>query len=326
MRNPNSRPARARGVALITAMFVVALATIAAVAMFESSNIAVRRAGNLAESEAALWYANGVESWTKGILKQDLKNNDIDTLGDIWARPVDFLPIDNGTLRGRVEDLEGRFNLNNFATNDPAMLRIYQLQFQLLLDAVGGPDAAKVSGLGSAIRDWVDADNERLDLNGAEDNEYQGLDPPYRAANRPMQSVSELLQVRGVTKELYAALKPVVTALPTIGTRINVSTAPAAVLFALSRTVDKGNLSKFVEARVKAPAKTAEEVLNGGPNSFLGPDKDMKPETQISVVSRYFELQAEVFIGSGRVALYSVYIRPSGGGDPVVIAHSTDAD
>lgn len=320
------RQARQRGVALITAMFVVALATIAAVAMFESSNIAVRRASNLIESETALWYAVGVESWTKGILKQDAKNNDTDSLADIWARPVDFLPVDNGSLRGRVEDLQGRFNLNNLATTDLNQLKIYLLQFQLLLDAVGGEDAAKATGVGAAIRDWVDPDSERIDLNGAEDNEYQGLEPPYRAANRPMQSVSELLQVRGVTKGLYAALKPYVAALPTIGTRINVNTAPPQVLAALSKTVDRSALAKFVQTRAGAPAKTAQEVLNGGDNSFLGADNDLKPETQIDVRSRYFGLTAEVFIGSGRVALYSVYIRPESGADPIVISHATDAD
>jgi len=260
------------------------------------------------------------------VLKQDSKNNEIDTLGDIWARPVDFLPIDNGTLRGRVEDLQGRFNLNNFATTDPNLLKIHLLQFQLLLDAIGGEDASKATGIGSAIRDWVDADSERLDLNGAEDNEYQGLDPPYRAANRPMQSVSELLQVRGMTKGLYAALRPHVAALPTVGTRINVNTATPQVLAALSKTVDRPAMLKFVESRLGAPAKTPQDVLNGEASSFLGADKDLKPETQIDVSSRYFGLTAEVFIGSGRVALYSVYIRPAGGGDPIVIAHSTDAD
>ncbi len=326
MKLHSSPRQQSRGIALITAMFVVALATIAAVAMFESSNIAVRRASNLVESETALWYANGVESWVKGILKLDAKNNEIDTLGDIWARPVDFLPIDNGNLRGRVEDLQGRFNLNNLATSDVAQLKIYLLQFQLLLDAVGGDAAIKATGLGSAIRDWVDADSERIDLNGAEDNEYQGLDPPYRAANRPMLSASELLQVRGMTPALYASLRPYVTALPTIGTKINVNTAPPQVLAVLSKTLDRAAMMKFVEARVKNPAKTAQEVLNGGANSFVGADNDMKPENQIEVRSRYFGLQAEVFIGSGRVSLYSVYIRPDGGADPIVIAHSTDAD
>ena len=326
MKRLNASRRKSRGIALITAMFVVALSTIAAVAMFESSNIAVRRASNLVESETALWYADGVESWVKGILKLDAKTNEIDSLGDIWARPVDFLPIDNGTLRGRVEDLQGRFNLNNLATKDVAQLKIYLAQFQLLLDAIGGDAAIKATGLGSAIRDWVDADNERIDLNGAEDNEYQGLDPPYRAANRPMLSASELLQVRGVTPALYAALKPFVTALPTIGTKINVNTASPQVLSTLSKTIDRVAMMKFVETRLKVPAKTAQEVLNGGANSFIGPDNDLKPENQIEVRSRYFQLQAEVFIGSGRVSLYSVYLRPEGGADPVVIAHSTDAD
>lgn len=318
--------ARQHGVALITAMFVVALATIAAVAMFEGANIAVRRATNLVESESALWYAIGVESWVKGVLKQDGKNNDTDSLADIWARPVDILPIDNGTLRGRVEDLQGRFNLNNLATRDLEQLKIHLLQFQLLLDAIGGDAASRATGLGSAIRDWVDADNERIDLNGAEDNEYLGLDPPYRAANRPMHSVSELMQVRGMSRELYAALRPFVTALPTVGTQINVNTAPPEVLACLSRTVDRSKLASFIESRLGAPLTAANEVLGSGDTGFLGVDADLKPETQITVSSRYFGLQAEVFIGSGRVALYSVYIRPERNADPIVIAHSTDAD
>ena len=48
---------RHRGIALVTAMFVVALSTIAAVAMFESSNIAVHRASNLVQSDAKFFQA-----------------------------------------------------------------------------------------------------------------------------------------------------------------------------------------------------------------------------------------------------------------------------
>jgi general secretion pathway protein K len=316
---------RQHGIALITAMFVVALATIAAVAMFESSNIAVRRESNLIESEAAWWYSSGVESWVKGVLKQDAKNNKIDSLGDIWAKPVDFLPIDNGALRGRVEDLQGRFNLNNLAVKDPARLKIYIAQFNRLLDSVPELPVEKARGIASAIRDWVDADSERFDMNGAEDNDYQSLDPPYRAANRPMLSASELLQVRGVTPEIYRALRPYVTALPTVGTAINVNTAAEPVLMSLSANIDLAALQRFVKARTDQPAKAPADVLNGGPTAFLLADKDLHPETLIDVKSRYFELQAEVFIGSGRVALYSLYLRPDDG-NPVVIAHSTDVD
>lgn len=324
-------PRRQHGIALVTAMFVVALATIAAVAMFESSNIAVRRESNLVESEAAYWYAQGVESWVKGVLKEDAKRNQIDSFGDIWAKPVDFLPIDNGNLRGRVEDLQGRFNLNNFAVKDPAQLQAYLVQFQRLLDNLPDFPAEKYRGLGSAVRDWVDADSERLDLNGAEDNDYQSMDPPHRAANRLMSSASELLQVRGVTPELYLALRPYVTALPTIGTRINVNTAPEPVLLSLSANVDRSALQDFLRSRDTKPLKSSQEAFNasqqGGGGGFLGADKDTHPENLIDVKTRYFELQAEVFIGSSRVALYSVYVRSEGGdGNPVVIAHSTDVD
>jgi len=336
------------GIALVTAMFVVALSTIAAVAMFESSNIAVRRASNLVESESALWYARGVESWVKGVLKQDAKLNQIDSFGDIWAKNIDFLPIDNGSLRGRVEDLQGRFNLNNLATTDPVQLQSYLAQFQLLIDNLPNFPAEKYRGVGSAVRDWVDADSERVDLNGAEDNDYQGLDPPHRAANRPMMSASELLAVRGVTPELYAALRPYVTALPSIGTKINVNTAPEPVLRSLSSNIDANALQNFLRTREAKPFMTTDEAFNGpqatattpgtastgaaattggGSGGFLGADKDIKPQTLIDVKSSYFELQAEVFIGSSRVALYSVYIRPTGSDpNPVVIAHSTDVD
>lgn len=324
-----TRPAE-RGIALVTAMFVVALATIAAVAMFESSNIAVRRATNLVESENALWYARGVESWVKGILKQDAKNNQVDSPGDIWAKNIDFLPIENGNLRGHVEDLQGRFNLNNLAIKDPAQLQAYLVQFQRLLDNLPDFPAEKYRGVGSAIRDWVDADSERLDLNGAEDNDYQSLDPPHRAANRPMMSASELLQVRGITPELYTALRPYVTALPAIGTKINVNTASEPVLLSLSASVDRNALSSFLKSRETKPLTSTQQAFNadkGGGGGFLGADKDTHPETLIDVKTRFFELQAEVFIGSSRVALYSVYIRPEGSdGNPVVIAHSTDVD
>lgn len=316
---------RQRGIALLTAMFVVALATIAAVAMFESGNIAVRRASNLVETETAWWYAEGVESWVKGILKQDAKLNQIDSLADIWAKPIDFLPIDNGSLRGHIEDLQGRFNLNNLAIQNPEQLKIYLTQFQRLLVALPNVEGDKYIGVAAAVRDWVDSDNDRYDVNGAEDNEYESKVPAYRASNRPMQSVTELLQIQGVTRELYEALRPYVAVLPIIGTKINVNTAPVPVLESLSANFDKAALEEFVKARMTKPAMSPQEVLGGGANTFLLADETTHPETLIDVRSQFFQLQAEVLIGSSRVALYSVYARADGG-NPIVIAHSTETE
>lgn len=341
------------GVALITAIFVVALASIAAVAMFEASNVAVHRSANLVQSEAELWYATGVESWVKGILIQDAKLNK-DTVGfnGIWAQPVDFLPIDGGGIRGHIEDLQGRFNLNNLGvgqlnTSNGAAATgpmIYIQQFDRLLDNLPNFDASKYHGLGYAIRDWIDADDQRSGTDGAEDQDYLSQDPPYRAANQPMRSISELMLVKGMTKELYAALRPYVAALPvTTGgggntptstgtiTKINVNTAPEPVLLSLAPNITStANVKKFIAARKLQPIKNTGELSTGEFAFIPSPTNNGGGATVIGTVatdvtSNYFELQAEVFIGSGRLALYSVIYRP-GSGTPVVLAHSTNTE
>ncbi|MDB5986312.1 MAG: ral secretion pathway protein GspK [Nevskia sp.] len=317
--------ARQRGVALITAMFVVALAVIAGVAMFEASNLGVHRTANLALTESAWWYADGVESWVKWILIQDSKLNQTDSFADIWAQPVPLLPIENGAIRGRVEDLQGRFNLTNLAVQNPTAAAPYLAQFQRLIDNLPNFDASRSSGVGAAIRDWMLGSNTSSGSSGASDGDYLGEQPPYRAAARPMASISELLLVKGMTKELYAALKPYVAALPsTSPTAVNLNTALAPVLASLGANVDKGKLERFIAQRNKEPLKSAGE-LNSTPEINFLPTPGPGPAIPQSVNSSYFELQAEIAVGSGRVALYSVFFRPSGG-VPVVIAHSTDTE
>jgi general secretion pathway protein K len=320
-----------RGIALITAIFVVTLATIAAVAMVEVSNVSVHRSANMVLSETEWWYASGVESWVKGVLTADAKLNKGGVVGlnGLWNKPVDFLPIDGGGLRGHIDDLQGRFNLNNLAappgpgTAVPGTtdVTIYTQQFERLLDNVPNFDASKYHGLANAIRDWVDADDQRSGTDGAEDQDYLSQDPPYRAANQGMHSVSELLLVHGMTKELYTALLPYVTALPGI-TKINVNTAPEPVLASLSSDIDRRALQQFLEERKAQPLSNAGDFNK----LFASAQKSQTNQPQIptDVGSSYFGLQAEVSIGSGRLALYSVIYRPTGGGTPVVLAHSTN--
>ncbi|MBL6751458.1 MAG: type II secretion system minor pseudopilin GspK [Nevskia sp.] len=322
-----------RGIALVTAIFVVMLATIAAVAMVDAANFAVHRSVNLGQSEAQWWYAEGIEAWVKGILARNAGNQSrTDGLGDAWAQPVDFLPIDGGAVRGRIEDLQGRFNLNNLAaplTTQPGGdtaaatgAAMYMQQFERLLDNLPGFDGSKYHGLSYAIRDWIDADSDRSGTGGAEDQDYLGLDPPYRAANQPMRSTSELLLVRGVTPELFAALQPYVAALPAVGTPINVNTAPEPVLLSLATQIDRNAVEKFIAARKANPVSDVAALHGTGEFAFL---PATVPASALGVGTHYFLLQAQIFIGSGRLALYSVIYRPDAG-SPVVLAHSTNSD
>jgi general secretion pathway protein K len=336
---------RQRGIALITAIFVVFLATIAAAAMVEAANFAVQRSANLGQSEAEWWYAEGLEAWVKGIvMRQQNSPNQaqgqgqtqtqakVDGLGDAWAQPVDFLPIDGGAARGQLEDLQGRFNLNNLAvpmttqagaqTTNPTGAAMYMQQFERLLDNLPNFDASRYHGLSYAIRDWIDADDESSGVDGAEDQEYLNHNPPYRTANQPMKSISELLLVKGMTPELYAALSPYVAALPATGTPININTAPLPVLMSLATGADKNGAERFVAARKAAPLSNASQIIGTGEFGFL---PGTVQSSNLAVSTNYFLLHAEIFVGSGRLALYSVIYRPDTG-FPVVLAHSTAAE
>jgi len=317
---------RPRGIALITALLVVAIATLAATALLSSASLSIHRTTALRDSEQAWWVARGVESWVLGILDKDKKNAPgVDGLGEDWAQPVDYLPVDQGYVRGHVVDLQGRFNLNNLvlAKAQTPAATAYRQQFERLIAAL--PTGLQAPpGLAGAIIDWADADQNQTFPGGAEDSVYLTLNPPYRTANRAFTVVSELLAVQGVTPGIYAALALVdggmIAALPAAApTRVNVNTAPEAVLRALSATPpDDSKFRSFLERRAEQPVENPAAIYDE-----TGLSVDTKD--YVDVRSEYFQIQGEVFVGSSRVALYSLIRRPEAG-TPTVLAHSADAE
>ena len=311
---------RQGGIALITAMLVMALATIAAAAVLGSANAAIRRTATLIDGERAWWYADGVESWVLSILERDRKDNDTDSFEDKWTQKLDYLPVEQGGLSGELEDLQGRFNLNNLAATG-ANAKVYGQQFQRLF-VQAGLEASQAQPVADAIRDWID-ENQTPTGSGGEDSDYMGLEQPYRAANREMKSPSELLAVKGMSREIYLQLAPLVATLP-IGaskaaTKVNINTAPQAVLMALSEKPNEQEIVKWLEDRKKEPTKDPSELQKRGALSA-----DATPD-MTSTSTEYFLMKATAFIGSGRVSLYSVVRRPPSG-PPIVIARSLDTE
>ena len=104
--------------------------------------------------------------------------------------------------------------------------------------------------LAPALQDWIDADINTRFPDGAEDDVYLLEDLPYRAANRPVVSISELRLVKGFTPEVIAVLEPHVTALPE-ETVININTATPAVLRALHQELDDSGVEQLLADRGK---------------------------------------------------------------------------
>ncbi len=242
---------RQRGVALLTALLIVALAAVAAAAISRDQFLDLHRVQNLLYADQAYEHALGVEDWGRGVLLKDLQhdqstNAQMDAPGEAWSVPLPSTAVEGGSVQGRIEDMQGRFNLNNLVAvpatqGDTTGLQLAYLQRLLLVLEL---DPA----LAQAIADWLDTDVDARFPGGAEDLTYMRANPPYRSGNAPMGDISELLLVHGITPKIYARLAPYVTVLPN-PTPINVNTAPAPVLLALSSEFNDHTVEAVMAAR-----------------------------------------------------------------------------
>ncbi|NCF74093.1 MAG: type II secretion system minor pseudopilin GspK [Gammaproteobacteria bacterium] len=304
---------RARGVALITAMLITAITGSLAAGLAWDNALDVRRTMVLLFHEQGFQVALGAESWIRNILRDDGIDSPTDHLGELWASDLPGLPVDNdsvqGAVVGNIEDLQGRFNVNNLIDAngevDPDVLE----QFQRLLVIL--EIDPRFAGLAA---DWIDADQDAGFPDGAEDSIYTGLIPPYRALNRSLTNVTELAALEGMDPASMKVLLPHVTALPR-GTQINVNTATPVVLQSLDANLDvsaiEGLLSQREEAGFADYAQTFSTLVTN-PAMFA----------QITETSSYFQLKAVVQIDTVRVTYYSVLSRSPNGGPVTTILRS----
>jgi len=136
-----------------------------------------------------------------------------------------------------------------------------------------------------SLQDWRDV-NELHRVHGAESDFYLRLPGPHRARNGNLQDVSELLQIRGVTRELYVGvdgrlgLGDLVTTLGV--TAVNLNTASPLVLKALG--LSEAEIADVVRTRVRAPYPSV-------PGRFAG--------RGFTVGSSSFRIEAEGVVAGG---------------------------
>lgn len=311
---------RQRGVALITALLVVSLASIAAVAVASAGFQALSRTQLLLDSERAWWYAQGMEAWAVSILQREGAESDIDHLGSVWARRLPPLPVEGGALQGRIDDAQGRFNVNNFANASEEERQLLSERFIRLMECAEAGDPFDARNIVNALIDWIDADEEQRFPGGGEDNLYLGKTPPYRTANQPVAHVSELAAIEGFDRDMLRALRDHIVALPET-TSINVNTATPEVLCALSDNADyRARIQAFVERRMEEPFENVSDAFAEG--SLVPAGVPEIRQSDIAVASSYFLTEADAYIGNGSAVLYSLIARP-GNGIPIVLRRST---
>ena len=318
------------GAALVVALLIFALCAALIVAMKSEFTLYYQRGANILLSEQVYAYLLGAEELASLALIQDYDADSAqgqprDELTEEWAQnPDEVVPYDldeGGWLRGGLEDLQGRFNLNALeersgsdvgGSQSKDRYTAAQQQFVRLLQALENIELSELDAIliTESIGDWLDSDGEPRP-NGAEDNYYTDQTPSYRAANRPMRSVSELMAVAHVTPEVYEALRPWVAALPDSASTVNILTAPSIVL----RTINAdNNLQPLAEADGLALVTYREEESFESVEDFLKhPVFEGKTVTKVmprlGQSSSYFMLSSEAKVADRKLRLYSVLER-----------------
>lgn len=308
---------RQRGIALLTALVLVALATIVAAAIGFSSALTARRTAAVFTVEEGLQLGAGAEAMAAYLLKQDARNTRQDSLDEDWAQPYGPIELDAGAvLEATIDDQQGRFNLNNLITVNGVGDPDARAQFERLLGLLGLD-----TRLASLLTDWIDTDLEPTLPDGAEDGLYLGLANPYRAPNMPVSSVTELLALPGMTRAMYERLAPYVTALPP-GQTINLCTAPGAVLDALTPGQQQFSLDEkgLAERRQNGCFPTLLEF-----QAQMSPGQFTAVQRFVGESSHYFRLRSWISIGTTRFTLYSLLYRDQGGQiRPILRTFGTD--
>jgi general secretion pathway protein K len=270
-----------RGAAVVTALLLTALTAVVVSGMVWSQHVMLRRLENQAALLQLRWVARGGLEWARVILAGDAQSGNADHLGEPWAAGLPPTTLDEallepgaargevlGEIRGRITDLQGRFNVDRLRQGpavDPEALAI----FSALVRGSGGSaeDAARFA--------------ERY---------VAGQQPVGLAAGGSWLAPEQLAEA----PELRAAwpqLATRVTWLPR-DTRINVNTADSAVLAAALPAVPDGDVQQLAAGRAQAHLREVTEI-----RQRLGSDYPDLPLRFFSTDSRFFLVEGEIRFG-----------------------------
>lgn len=306
------------GIALIVVLIVIVVLGILAGGFAYTMRVETTLARHASFNTELDWIGRAGVGYCQWVLSQACPQEPYDALNQLWAggpggkctnETVEMeVAVGNGSFSWKIVDNDRYFNIN----------RVDEMTLKEALTVIG-VDAGQMTTIVNSILDWRDVDkNPRM--SGAESEVYEQQDPPYLAKDGPIDDMSELLLIRGITPGIYmgssgGSLPRIVnrgagqqsqfeeptyavgmvnlfTALS--GPTVNINTASATVL-QLVPTFDENIAGAIIQARAgpdgqdgtmdDAPFTSAGELMIRVPGLPVDP----------GTLSRFFAVRSQVF-------------------------------
>ncbi len=297
-----------KGIALLVTLLILVLVVALAHEVFRIGAQSAQTGAYGRDSIRCVLLAEAGTGAARIALRVDARDNQYDTLDEIWSRSALPITLGDGEVRVTIEDEERKIDLNKLMMPNGIAPNEKRLAvFQRLLDTLGIDRA-----VADAVIDWLDSD-ENPRVGGAESPYYLGLPNPYQAKNDLFDTIGELRLVRGVTSEVFEKLRPFVTV--SSSGMVNINTAPKEVLMSLSAgtdlavgAIDAKTADEIIEYRKDHPFTDASQIGNVSP--FL---RDLFARTlirnMVDVRSMYFHVRSSGDVGGTVRTIDAIGIR-----------------
>jgi general secretion pathway protein K len=312
-----------RGFILITALLVIALLFPLVLAFNSRVQLNLIQAENFKNSVQALLIARSGVEGSIGILKTD--DPTYDSRRDRWGMAFPSFALAAGVLTVSIVDEDGKIPVNRIvkivqpaqpkgggtppqgSTPAPAangtpektteVDQEIDARLRSLITNLGGkPEIV------DALIDWIDADDDVTGEDGAENDYYRKLG--RQCKNGPLDSLDELLMIRGFDKDLvvYKKLKEYLTVAQVGDGKINVNTAPLPVLqavlgtqtTALPQPLNESDIEDIAHYREEHELKTLQDI---GGAIKISQDQLGKISGLVKVNSTFFTVNSRYTIG-----------------------------
>ena len=302
MKSP--RTSRNRGMALLLVLVIVTLLTSLLMELAFSTLVDMRLTETFRDTTRAHYLARGGINAGRMLLQQD--RNAFDAPQEPWSQGIINYPVGQGTVSVSIQDLDGRLAINQLVrgSNPQALTvdRFYRLFAGLEIDHLADP-----AELTAALIDWLDPDDEpyqmiltdglNIPVSGAEDLFYQSRGDAYSCKNGPLETLDELLLIRGFSRELLELLRPHLAV--NGSSRININTASPAVLGSLDEAMESQVVTLVEEIRQESPISDIDQLEDNMPVESYSLLKSLANQRRLGTTSDFYRISATALVNDG---------------------------
>ena len=279
-----------RGAVLLLVLVVVALLSALLTDWAFSTLVDMRLTETFRDSNRAYYLARGGVEVGRQLLFED-KNPGYDAPTEMWGMGVPAYPVsDDATVSISIVDEDGRFNLNQLIDGAGNAHVVTRERFRRLL---AGLDIDDPEALSDALIDWIDS-GDVTSPRGAENSWYQGLTPPMACKNALLDTVDELLLVKGFTPEIVEKLTPYITVAGV--SNLNVNTASRELLLAWHKDLTDSGIDQLLTARQDNPFRKVSDIATAIDATNYG---NLMEQGDIAVTSRFYRITSVAQVNDG---------------------------